>query len=96
VFATLTAGLNWAQWRFPRVRPVVNGLPVVIMRDGQTVEHSLRQQRLSDTELMAAARQQGIRDLRDVDLAVLETDGRISFFSRQDDESGAPQTQASG
>jgi uncharacterized membrane protein YcaP (DUF421 family) len=93
VFAVLTAGLNWLQWRFPRVRPLVNGLPVVIMSDGQTVEASLRQQKLSETDLLAAARHQGIRDLLEVDLAVLEADGRISFFTRQDEDSGAPETQ---
>jgi uncharacterized membrane protein YcaP (DUF421 family) len=93
VFAVLTAGLNWLQWRFPRVRPLVNGLPVVIMSDGQTVEASLRQQKLSETDLLAAARHQGIRDLLEVDLAVLEADGRISFFTRQGEDAGATETQ---
>ena len=38
-------------------------------------------QRLSDTDLMAAASQQGIRRLGVVDLAVQEADGKISFFT---------------
>jgi uncharacterized membrane protein YcaP (DUF421 family) len=32
------------------------------------------------TELQEAARKNGIRDLGDVELAVLENDGSISFF----------------
>lgn len=98
VFALATAGLNWTQWRFPRLRPLVNGLPVIVVRNGELVEESLRQQKLSDDDLAAAARQQGIRDLGSLELAILEADGKISFFQRQEDqgddgdEDGAPDT----
>ena len=96
VFAVMTSGLTWAQWRFPRLRPVVNGLPLVIVRNGELVERSLRQQRMSEDDLAVAARQQGVRNFRDVELAVLEPDGKISFFTRDDgaDDDGAPDTQA--
>jgi uncharacterized membrane protein YcaP (DUF421 family) len=99
VFALATVGLNWTQWRFPRLRPLVNGLPVIVVRNGELVEESLRQQKLSDDDLAAAARQQGIRDLGSLELAILEADGKISFFQRQgdgerddSDEDGAPDT----
>jgi uncharacterized membrane protein YcaP (DUF421 family) len=92
-FALLTVVLSWAQWRFPRLHPVVNGRAVVVVRDGEPVDRVMRQQRLSYADLHAAARQQGIRWLDDVDLAVMETDGRISFFTHtQDEGSGAPET----
>ena len=69
------------------------------MRDGVILERECRRQRLSDTDLMAAARQQGIRRLGDVDLAVQEADGKISFFTVPDDassDSGAPTTSEVG
>jgi uncharacterized membrane protein YcaP (DUF421 family) len=92
VFALMTVSLSWLQWRFPRTRGIVNGTPVVVVRDGQLLERPARQQRLSDTDLMAAARQQGIRSLTDVDLAILEADGRVSFFTRDSSSSsGAPE-----
>ena len=91
VFAILTVLLNWTQWRFPRTRGVINGNPIVIVRDGQVISHATRSQRLSMTDLLATARQQGIRDIGDVELAVLESDGRISFFTGSGAE-GAPET----
>lgn len=95
VFALLTLLLSWAQWRFPKLQGVINGKPIVVVRDGEMLEESTRQQRLSRTDLLAAARQQGIRSLADVDLAVLEADGRVSFFTRNDDpSSGSPETAA--
>lgn len=97
VFATLTVALNWAQWRFPRARPVINGTAIVVARDGRLLDDAMRQQRLSDTDFAAAARQQGIRDLTSVELAILEADGKISFFSRDpNEESGAPETTTTG
>lgn len=91
-FALLTVLLSWSQWRFPGLQPIVNGRAVVVVRDGEPVEKALRQQRLSYTDLTAAARQQGIRQLDEVDIAVLEADGRISFFTASDEGNGAPET----
>ncbi len=96
VFALMTVLLSWVQWRFPKLQPVVNGRAVVVIRDGEPVENALKRERLSLADLMAAARQQGIRWLDEVDLAVLEADGRISFFTRSEDGSadGAPETSS--
>jgi uncharacterized membrane protein YcaP (DUF421 family) len=40
-------------------------------------------------DLLIATRQQGIARFRDIDLAVLETNGRISFFTGQGASDGA-------
>lgn len=91
VFALLTVSLSWTQWRFPRLRGVINGTPVVVLRDGRLIETAMRQQRLSETDLLAAARQQGIRSLADLDVAILEADGKVSFFTHESGSSGAPE-----
>lgn len=91
-FGLLTVLLSWIQWRFPRTRPLIRGVPVVVLRDGRLLEDVARQQRITEDDVTGAARQQGIRSLADVELAVLEPDGKISFFTRseKDGESGAP------
>jgi uncharacterized membrane protein YcaP (DUF421 family) len=90
VFALLTVGLNWTQWQFPRLRPLINGNPVVVVRDGEMLPTPMRNQRLSTTDLLAVARENGIRDLSQVELAVLEADGKISFFTKTSSEGAAP------
>jgi uncharacterized membrane protein YcaP (DUF421 family) len=92
VFALFTIALSYSSWRWPRLRPLIRGTPVVVMRNGAPVGEVMRRQRLAMDDVMAAAREQGIRRLSDVDLAVLETDGKISFFEAEkgsDDASGA-------
>ncbi len=88
-FALLTVALSWLQWRFPRTRPVLTGRPLLIFADGRPIERAMRHQRLSVADLLVAAREHGIRNPRDIDYAVLEADGRISFFSKEPDASGA-------
>jgi uncharacterized membrane protein YcaP (DUF421 family) len=51
----------------------------------------MRRQRLSVADLLVAARQQGIRRTAEIEYAVLEANGQISFFTYEDDaSSGAP------
>jgi uncharacterized membrane protein YcaP (DUF421 family) len=91
-FALLTLVLSYLQWRFPRLQPWISGRAVVVMRDGAVLERSCRNHRLALGDLKAAARQQGLRSLAEVDLAVLEADGKISFFTRSGGDEGAPET----
>ncbi|MGZ4447934.1 MAG: DUF421 domain-containing protein [Nocardioides sp.] len=95
-FATATVLLSWLQWRMPRARPLVTGRPLLVMEDGHPLEDAMRSQRLSMPDLLVSAREQGIRRLADVEYAVLEADGRVSFFTRQPAESGAPEKPTAG
>jgi len=95
VFALLTVGLSWLQWKFPRTRSVIRGKPVVVVRDGRLLPTPARQQRFTESDLLATARKQGIRDLADVELAILEADGKVSFFTAAHSSEGAPETGVS-
>ena len=90
-FALLTVALAWLQWRFPRLRPVVTGRPLLVFRDGQPLEGAMKAQRLSVADFLVAAREQGIRSTAEVEYAVLEADGRLSFFTRDSGSEGAPE-----
>jgi uncharacterized membrane protein YcaP (DUF421 family) len=90
VFALLTILLSWVNSRWPGARPTIHGIPVVMMKGGDLLPEVLRRERLSVNDVFAAARERGIRRLDDVELAVLEADGKISFTGSGDD-SGAPE-----
>jgi uncharacterized membrane protein YcaP (DUF421 family) len=94
-FALLTVTVSWLQWRFPRARPITAGRPVLVWRDGEPIEETMCDERLAVADVLAAAREQGIRSTREIEYAVLEADGRMSFFTRGSEgseEDGAPET----
>jgi uncharacterized membrane protein YcaP (DUF421 family) len=95
VFALMTVLLSWLQWRFPRTRSVIRGKPVVIVRNGRLLPVPARQQRFTESDLLATARQQGIRSVSEIELAVLEADGKVSFFTATGSSEGAPETGVS-
>ena len=67
-------------FRFPRLRPVLDGEPIVIVRDGEPIDRNLKRERVTLGEVEAEARLQQIDSLRKVKWAVLETSGKISFL----------------
>ena len=96
-FAVLTVVFGWVQFKSRRTRPIINGVPLVIVKDGEPVLEALKHERMSLDDLYAQARQQGIRKLSDIELAILETDGKVSFFQRNaaaKDGAADPQPQA--
>jgi uncharacterized membrane protein YcaP (DUF421 family) len=80
--AVLTVGTAYLSYRFRRLRPLLEGEPVVLMAGGRLIESNLRRQRMTVEELLAEARLQSIGGLDAVEYAVLETNGRVSFLKR--------------
>ena len=64
-----------------RPRPaVIEGVPIVLVRDGEPIDAALRLEHMPLEEVLEAARQQGVGDLAEIRYAVLEVSGRISII----------------
>jgi uncharacterized membrane protein YcaP (DUF421 family) len=82
--AVLTVGTAYLSFRFRSLRPLLEGEPIMLVANGRVLEASLRRQRMTTEELLAEARQQSIGSLDDIEYAVLETNGCLSFLKRDD------------
>jgi uncharacterized membrane protein YcaP (DUF421 family) len=78
----LTVLFSYLPWRFRVLRPVLEGVPTILVQDGDVVEKNLRRHRLTQEEVAAAARVQQIPSLAQVQWAVLETNGQLSFIKK--------------
>jgi uncharacterized membrane protein YcaP (DUF421 family) len=80
--ALLTVAISYTSFRFPRLRPALDGEPIIVVQDGKPIDRNLRRNRVTREELAAAARQNGLESLDRVRWGVLETNGRLSFIER--------------
>ncbi|MDX6503192.1 MAG: hypothetical protein QOE29_317 [Gaiellaceae bacterium] len=81
--ALLTVGVSYLGFRFKRLRPLLEGEPLVLVEDGKVLDQNLRRERLTLEELAAQARLNQIGSLEEVSWAVLESNGTISFLQRR-------------
>jgi uncharacterized membrane protein YcaP (DUF421 family) len=81
----LTVLFSYLPWRFHVLRPVLEGVPAIVVEDGKVVEKNLKRHRLTQEEIAAAARTNNIPSLSEIRWAVLETNGQMSFIKNSGD-----------
>jgi uncharacterized membrane protein YcaP (DUF421 family) len=74
--------VGWLLGKLVQLRPElelsIGGAPVILVHEGQVEQRALRREGITLGDLMAAMRQQGLTEVDEVKLAVLEMDGSIS------------------
>lgn len=79
-FAFWSLVLGLVAIRSRRVEAVLDGEPAVLVRHGELLRDMLKRNRLTINEFEAEMRLAGIARVADVDWAILETNGKISFI----------------
>lgn len=82
MFGLLTLAASYLGFKFPRVRPLLEPEPLILVEDGKLIEKNLRKERMTPEEVASEARLQQIESLDKVKWAVLESGGRISFIPK--------------
>jgi len=82
-FAILQILVSYLSFRFPRLRPALDGEPIVVVQDGRAIEKNMKRERITVDEVMVAARQEQVASLDRIAWAVLETSGKISVIPKQ-------------
>ena len=80
----MLAGLQfcvaWLSVRSPRFSDLVKSEPTLLLRDGRFLRDAMRRQRVTEIELVAAMRNQGVGNAEKIAAVVLETDGTFSVI----------------
>jgi len=82
--AMLQLAVSFTNFKFPKLRSIIDGEPIVVVQDGKPIDKNLRRERVTLDDLAAAMRKQGIGSLDEVQWAVMETSGVISFLKKSD------------
>jgi uncharacterized membrane protein YcaP (DUF421 family) len=81
--AALASVDSWASYTSRGMQRVLEGTPTVIVRDGKLERDGMRAERMNERDVMAMLRINGIQDVREIHLAVVETDGEVSVLKHE-------------
>ena len=86
LLATTLLLLNWlvglVSARSARMEALVEGVPVLLARDGKVYQDVLRRELISRADFDKAMRESGVEDIDDIRMVVLETNGHITLVTR--------------
>jgi len=80
-------GLAWLRFRSTWVAKLLDGVPLILLEHKQWRTSALSHMRIQDDEVMDVARDQGLKDLSGIRMAVLETFGEISIIPVKEEKS---------
>lgn len=83
-FMVLNSLMNIISFHSRKAERFLEGSPKVIIRDGKLMEDVLNKEKISLPELLECVREEGVLHLKDIGLAVLEANGKISVIKKED------------
>ena len=89
VCAVITVGLmhrlvSTVKQRYRRLGAIIDGTPLVLLKNDQWQTEVMDKARLDDTDVMAAARAKGVKTLDQINYAILERNGAITIIKKDD------------
>jgi uncharacterized membrane protein YcaP (DUF421 family) len=75
--------LDRLAFRFPAIARIVKPGPLPLVEDGRMQWRNMRHELITQDELWAHLRRQGVDDIQQVKLAVMESDGTISVIQAE-------------
>ena len=74
-----------------KIRSLVEGNPMIVIRHGKVDQKKLKQLRFSSEDLIEQLRQKDVFDINDVKFAVIETNGQLSVMLKDDKQPITPE-----
>jgi uncharacterized membrane protein YcaP (DUF421 family) len=82
---TIDLGLSLWKQRSPFMDRLIDGVPLVLMRDGRFMRQDMERERVDEAEVLSTAREkQGLAGIGEIQHAVLERSGEISIIPRRE------------
>ena len=85
VYALLALAISWASMKSFKARAVMQGRPLVLLEDGVIYRENLKKARLDLNEFLTYCRIGGWFDLSQLQTAVFEHNGTVSFLPKETD-----------
>jgi uncharacterized membrane protein YcaP (DUF421 family) len=75
--------VDWLAYRWAFLRKLLEPRPLLLIRDGQLLRHNMRKELVTEDELLAQLRKQGVEKVQEVKRAFMETDGKVTVIQHK-------------
>jgi len=84
VYGAISVSLSLLTSKVMRARRFVNGSPCIVMKSGKLFRDNFSKAKLDLSEFMMLCRAEGYFDIREIDTAVLEYNGRLTVLPKNE------------
>ncbi len=89
VLIFLQLAITWLSVRSPAVRRMVKAEPALLLHKGEFLRGAMRRERVTEEEVRAALRAQGVAATEEVEAVVLETESSFSVVMKPSGDSAS-------
>ena len=83
----LDIGFAMIKQRFKKVEKVLDGIPTIILVNGQPIKDRMQKSRIDEEDILQSARElQGLERLEQIKYAILEKNGTITIVPAQSEQ----------
>lgn len=80
IYGAVAIALSLMTSKLPRIRKFVNGTPTIVMNGGKIYRKNLKKAKLDLSEFLMLCRQEGYFNLKDIQTAIFEYNGRLTVL----------------
>lgn len=82
VYAFVSVIISWFSQKSILARRFLVGVPIILLEDGKIIENGLKKAKFDINEFLQEARLSGYFDISELEYAVMESNGKISFLPK--------------
>jgi uncharacterized membrane protein YcaP (DUF421 family) len=74
--------LNWLGFKFPLFQKLIKPSKLLLIRNGRMLYENMKEELITEEELLTEMRTNGVSDIRDVAKAYMEGNGKVSIICK--------------
>ncbi len=82
IYGLVSIILSLITHKLPQSRKFINGSPCILLDNGKLYRKNMKKSKIDLSEFMVMCREQGYFDLKDIQTAVLESNGQLSILPK--------------
>lgn len=82
----LTILVSLISLKCPKTRALLDGEPTIVIKNGKIIEEALKSTKINLDDLSMLLRNKDVFSIKEVDFAILESDGKLSVLKKQGEQ----------